>query len=74
MPYRLPSDIPNEDLPPLRWRRGLTVDADTEYRKKLLKLGAEEVSREDAAEVIEDGRATDQDDASAKPKAAKPKK
>jgi hypothetical protein len=54
MPFRLPKDVDESKLPPLRWRRGPIVDVDSEHRMKLLSLGAEEVSRDEAAEVIED--------------------
>lgn len=52
MPFRLPEDIDESKLPPFRWRRGPVVDVDSEHRKKLHALGAEEISREDATEVV----------------------
>lgn len=52
--YRLPEGVDESKLPPLRWRRGLIADADSEHRKKILALGAQEISREEAAEVVVD--------------------
>jgi hypothetical protein len=54
MPYQLLKPVDRELLPPLRWQRGLIVDADPEHVPALLALGATEVTRDDAAEVIVD--------------------
>lgn len=58
MPYKMLTPVTPElelALPPLRWRRGQFVDIDPEYLPALVALtGVEEVSREEAAEVITD--------------------
>jgi hypothetical protein len=70
MPYRMPKGFDESKLPPVRWRRGDVLDVDPEHRETVEKLGGEEVTREEAAEVITDeapgGRRS-------KPTAAKPR-
>jgi len=67
MPYKMLTPVTPEmelALPKLRWRRGQVVDVDPEYLPALMALTpVEEISREDAAEVIVDKQ----------PRAAKPK-
>jgi hypothetical protein len=58
MPYKLLKPVTPEmelALPKLRWRRGQVVDVDPEYLPALEALApVEEISREDAAEVVVD--------------------
>lgn len=67
MPYRLPKGFDENKLPPVRWRRGDIVDVDTEYRKALLRAGAEAVNREEAAEVIVDKKKAEKPEPPEKP-------
>jgi hypothetical protein len=58
MPYKLLKPVTPEmelALPKLRWRRGQMVDVDPEHLPDLMALTpVEEVTREEAAEVIVD--------------------